>query len=240
VGIFISFEGIEGAGKSTQIRYLKNYLFQIGHNPLETFEPGCSELGKHLREVLLSVKSKEPLQPLTELFLFSADRVQHVERYLRPYLRMGGTVICDRYVDSTVAYQGYGRGLNLTVIQQFNQIATGGLVPDLTFWLDVDVETGLMRTRKVGELDRIAQEKLEFFDRVCEGYRDLWQAYEERIVRINANQSETEMAREIRVAVDRYLNSDCYLHAQNSKEPISTEQAEQELVQTLEQRLGGV
>lgn len=205
MGIFISFEGIEGAGKSTQIRHLKNYLFQIGHNPLETFEPGCSELGKHLREVLLSTKSKEPLQDLAELFLFSADRVQHVERYLRPYLRMGGTVICDRYVDSTVAYQGYGRDLDPCIIDQFNQISTGGLMPDLTLWLDVDVEVGLARSKKSGELDRIEQEKLEFFDRVREGYRDLWNAHEKRIVRINGDRSEAEVAQEIRVAVDNYL-----------------------------------
>src|SRR5687767_12899665 len=151
MSMFISLEGIEGSGKSTQIQHLKNYLFQIGHNPLETLEPGCGEWGKRLREMLLNTKSKEQLEDLAELFLFLADRVQHVEHYLRPYLRMGGTVICDRYVDSTVAYQGYGRGLDPCIIQQFNQLATRGLMPDLTLWLDVDIEVGLARRLKSSE-----------------------------------------------------------------------------------------
>jgi dTMP kinase len=125
--------------------------------------------------------------------MYAADRAQHVEEFLKPQLASGAIVLCDRYTDSTVAYQGYGRGLDLNLIQQLNQIATDGLESNLTLWLDIEVETGLKRARQRGIADRIEQADLEFHRRVQQGFVQLAQLYPERIVRIDASKSEEEV-----------------------------------------------
>ncbi|NER34939.1 MAG: dTMP kinase [Oscillatoria sp. SIO1A7] len=207
-GKLIVFEGVEGCGKTTQLALLQNWLAE--HLPVPvvvTREPGGTQLGMELRQILLEprqndpesqAKAKEPIQDRAELLLYAADRAQHIEGFLKPHLSSGTIVLCDRYVDSTIAYQGYGRGLSLSLIEQINQLATGGLESDLTFWLDVDVEIGLARAKSRGATNRLEQENIEFHQRVRQGYRELAQANPTRIFRVDASASESEVAREIR------------------------------------------
>ena len=143
-GRLVTIEGVEGAGKSTQMARLAAWLESRGHPIVTTSEPDGSPLGPWVRE-LLAVRS--PLEPLTECFLFTTARAEHVRRVIRPALERGATVLCDRYVDSTVAYQGFGRGVPIEVIAELNRLATDGLRPDLTLLLDLDVAEGLRRVR---------------------------------------------------------------------------------------------
>jgi dTMP kinase len=145
-----------------------------------------------LRKLLLEGHSSL-IQDRAELLLYAADRAQHVEEFLKPQLALGTIILCDRYTDSTIAYQGYGRGLSLHLIQQLNQIATGGLESDLTLWLDIDAETGLKRARQRGTADRIEQADLAFHRRVQQGFTQLAASNPQRIVRIDASKSEQEV-----------------------------------------------
>ena len=202
-GKLIVFEGVEGAGKTTQIKrtyqWLKTQLPQ--EVPLiVTREPGGTNLGQQLRKILLGTGQNklsgdvipEPRER-TELLLYAADRAQHVEEVLQPHLQQGGIVLCDRYTDSTIAYQGYGRGIDLNLISQLNQIATGGLESDLTLWLDVAVEQGLTRAKKRGTIDRMEQADLDFHYRVQKGFQQLAFTYPQRMVRVDANLPEEEV-----------------------------------------------
>jgi len=197
-GRLIVFEGVEGCGKTTQLRSLRDWLIVKGWQEiaslavntssapkfLVTREPGGTELGGKLRQLLLDGHHQE-IQERAELLLYAADRAQHVEELLQPHLAQGTIILCDRYTDSTVAYQGKGRGLSLSLITQLNQIATGGLESDLTLWLDVDVEIGLFRTRQRGAADRMERANLAFHQRVQQGYQELAQTHPHRIVRID-------------------------------------------------------
>lgn len=196
-GKLIVFEGGEGCGKTTQLQLTENWFSQLAHFPpfppgehlqklLVTREPGGTTLCREIRQLLLA-PSEEIMDPRTELLLYAADRTQHVEHCLKPALQAGCLILCDRYTDSTVAYQGYGRGLDQTLIQQLNQIATDGLQPDLTLWLDLDVEIGLARAKSRGQHDRIEQSDLTFHQSVRQGFRALAQAAPERVVRIDAS-----------------------------------------------------
>ncbi|HEY9796790.1 MAG TPA: dTMP kinase [Leptolyngbyaceae cyanobacterium] len=202
-GKLIVFEGVEGSGKTTQLRRGSDWLQESGlrlclgslseKTPVVvTREPGGTSLGLGLRQLLLEEHSS-PLQDRTELLLYAADRAQHVEEVLKPQRALGAIILCDRYTDSTVAYQGYGRGLDLKLIQQLNQIATDGLESDLTLWLDIDAETGLKRARERGTADRIEQADLGFHQRVQQGFAELAASYPQRIVRIDASKSEEEV-----------------------------------------------
>jgi len=144
-GFFLTFEGIEGTGKSTHARRLFSFLEESGFPCVFTVEPGGTEVGEQIRSILLHPKTGG-VDPLTELFLFEASRREHVLRIILPALRLGKIVICVRFSDSTVAYQGYGRNLPISTVQDLNQLATGGLIPDLTVLLDVDPEEGLKRS----------------------------------------------------------------------------------------------
>jgi len=200
-GMLIVFEGGEGSGKTTQLGRSYDWLMaQVGGSPLavvKTREPGGTELGRHIRELLLHPDTTEPTQDRAELLLFAADRAQHVEGVLRPALQRGSLVLCDRFTDSTVAYQGYGRGLDLVLIHQLNQIATGGLEPDLTLWLDVEVTTGLSRAQRRGRADRMEQNQIEFHQRVRQGFCDLAAAHPQRIRRVDANRSADEVFQDV-------------------------------------------
>ncbi|PHM09491.1 dTMP kinase [Nostoc sp. 'Peltigera malacea cyanobiont' DB3992] len=191
-GKLIVFEGVEGCGKTSQMQLCSEWLESLGVSVVVTREPGGTELGVHLRRLLLEKSSAqgEPVAEVTELLLYAADRSQHVEQELKPNLAAGKYILCDRYTDSTIAYQGYGRGLNMSLINQLNNIATGSLESDLTIWLDVDVEVGLARklSDKVG-LDRIEQEAIAFHRRVQKGYAELAASYPSRIVRVDGSLS---------------------------------------------------
>jgi dTMP kinase len=189
--VFITLEGGEGVGKTTQQALLAERLQREGYACVSTREPGGTALGRALREILLH---GDPLTPLAELFLYAADRAEHVQKCILPALAAGQVVVCDRFTDSTLAYQGYGRGLDLEKIRQLNHLATGGLQPHLTLWLDLPPEVGLARS---GLADRLEQERLEFHRRVHQGFQALAAAEPQRIVRIDAGGSPLEVAARI-------------------------------------------
>ena len=155
--LIITFEGIEGSGKSTQIERLSSYLMDKGLPVLTTLEPGGTPLGIKLREVLLNSKADEII-PLSELFLYLAERAQHVREMIIPALSEGKIVISDRFLDATVAYQGYGRNLDLTLIEKLNGLASQGIKPDLTILLDMETTSGIERARRGGKGDRLEKE----------------------------------------------------------------------------------
>lgn len=218
-GKFIVFEGVEGCGKTTQLQRSQQWLVQSGwlsllqtkgyvQQIIVTREPGGTELGTSIRQLLLGQPTQEAMQDRTELLLYAADRAQHVEGFLHPHLAQGALILCDRYTDSTIAYQGYGRGLDQSLIHQLNQIATHGLESDLTLWLDLDAELGLARTRKRGEAaDRMEQADISFHRRVQEGFTQLANTYPDRIVRIDANQPELEVAAQIQQVLSQRLEA---------------------------------
>ena len=208
----ISFEGGDGSGKTTQLKLLEKYLSAHGQTCLGTREPGGTALGEMIRQVLLEA-GKEEISFPTELFLYLADRAQHVQKVIRPALASGIIVLCDRFTDSTLAYQGYGRGVDLDMLRRLNQVASPGVTPDLTFLLDCPVEVGLPRTaqRIVNQTsgkrreDRFEREKVEFHERVRAGFLELARAEPKRIVILDASRALQEVHKEIRKIVDEKL-----------------------------------
>lgn len=210
MGAFITFEGPDGSGKSTQIELLAHHLRSIGWNVLTTREPGGTPIGDQIRNVLHDVTNTEMVSE-AEILLYSASRAQLVGQVIRPALAQGATVLSDRYADSTIAYQGYGRGLDLNVLRRITDFATGGLAPDLTIYLDLPVEQGLERKRQAlsqrsGEWNRLDQEDVEFHQRVRQGYLELAAAEPERWLIVDARPSVAEIQRRIREAMERFGN----------------------------------
>jgi len=185
-GKFISFEGIEGTGKSTQAKLLQQSLLGLGYEVILTEEPGGTLISLRIREILLSVDHTN-MKPLTELLLYNAARAQHIEEVILPALNRGAVVITDRFTDSTFAYQGYGRGIDLDLLESIDKIATNGLRPDMTMLLDLDVETGLKRNRRINKTDRLELEDVEFHERVRKGYHELAAKEPERIKMLDAS-----------------------------------------------------
>jgi len=192
LGLFITFEGIEGCGKSTQLALLKDYIASKGGKVVVVREPGGTRTGEQVRSILLN-SGGEGLESRTELFLYEACRAQLVARVIRPALKEGSTVLCDRFTDSTIAYQGYGRGLDIDSIRRMNELATGGLVPDVTILLDCDEAVGV--NRALGRIeaaggedreDRFEKEALAFHRRVREGFAEL-SAADKRIRMVDAS-----------------------------------------------------
>lgn len=181
-GLFITFEGIDRSGKSTQAKRLAERLRAEGRSVVFTLEPGGTELGRKVRGLLLERRSE--VDPSAEMLLFAADRAQHVNTVIRPALLQGEVVVSDRFFDSTVVYQGYGRGLDLDRIRAVQEVAAGGLRPDLTVWIDVDLETVKQRW-KPEDADRLEAAGDAFFGRVRNGYQSIWQAEPERILRVD-------------------------------------------------------
>ena len=187
-GFLITFEGPEGSGKTTMARWLSGFLQGKGYRVLFTREPGGTPVGEAIRE-LLHAHEHADMTARTEALLFCAARAQLVERVIRPFLAGGGIVVSDRYADSTLAYQGYGRGLDLEELRRLNRFATGGLEPDLTFLLDIEVEQGLARRRISGDAwTRLDALELSFHQRVREGYRAMAGAEPARWGIIDASQ----------------------------------------------------
>ncbi|GAP93624.1 dTMP kinase [Leptolyngbya sp. NIES-2104] len=204
-GKLIVFEGIEGCGKTTQLERSRHWLTTIQQaDVIPTREPGGTPLGGGIRQLLLHT-DEEPIHDRTELLLYAADRAQHVEQFLRPNLERGALILCDRYTNSTIAYQGYGRGLDLQLIDQLNQVATGGLQSDLTIWLDIEVELGFERMKQRGNRDRIEQASIEFHQRVRMGFAKLAEEQCDRIVRIDGSGSELHVAEQVKAAISQAL-----------------------------------
>jgi dTMP kinase len=194
-GFFITFEGPEGGGKSTQIHNLAAALADRGHSVWTTREPGGTRVGEMIRPMVLG-RDQPPMTAWTEALLFTAARAQHVEEVIRPRLDRGEIVLCDRYVDSTLAYQGYGRGLDLPTLRQLEIHATGGLIPDLTILLNLPIEAGLARIPRTNQ-DRLDREAASFHQRVRDGYRQLAEAEPTRWREVDASAGPEQVARQI-------------------------------------------
>ncbi|GEM48190.1 dTMP kinase [Deinococcus cellulosilyticus] len=194
--MFITFEGPEGGGKSTQIRMLSAVLESAGHSLVLTREPGGTTTGNKIRQIVLEDVSLQ-IEPLTEFLLYSASRSQLVREVIRPALQEGHVVLCDRYFDSSLAYQGYGRGLDLRFLQDVTWEATGGLRPHLTFLMDLPPKVGLERAAARGQFDRLEQADLQFHERVREGFLNLAAAEPERFYVVDATRTPEEIHTEI-------------------------------------------
>lgn len=191
--MFITLEGSEGSGKTSQIPALADALRRAGCTVLTTREPGGTPIGDQIRNILMNFKNTD-MHPRTEILLFQAARAQHVERIIRPALAEGKVVVCDRFADSTMAYQGYGYETDLNVLRTLLDFATGGLRPDLTLLFDVDVEVGLRRRQSSGgEYNRMDAFQLDFYQRVRKGYLELAAADPDRWVVLDASLPKAEV-----------------------------------------------
>ena len=199
--MFITLEGPEGSGKTSHIPYLVEYLREKGHVVFPTREPGGTSIGEQIREVIHDLKNVE-MHPRTETLLYQAARAQIVEQVIKPRLKAGEIVISDRYFDSTIAYQGYGHQQDLEQVRALVKYATGGLVPDLTVLLDVDVEEGLRRKRKDNEWNRLDAYTVEFHQRVRAGYLEMVKAGRNRWVVINASRKLDEVQEDLRRVIE--------------------------------------
>lgn len=205
--MFITFEGPDGSGKTTQARLLADWLRGQGHDVLLTREPGGTHIGDQIRAVLHDPHNIA-MDARTEILLYSASRAQHVAETIRPALTAGKLVISDRYADSTLAYQGYGRRLDLATLQAITAFATGGLTPDLTLYLDLPPHEGLQRRQSGGgEWNRLDAEALEFHQRVRAGYLELARQEPQRWVMISADRSAEEVQAEIQTLVQAKLDN---------------------------------
>jgi dTMP kinase len=205
-GRFITFEGMDGCGKTTQFRLLGQWLREQGREVVETVEPGGTAIGQQIRRILLDPASVE-IHARTELLLYFASRAQNVEQVIRPALAAGNVLLCDRFTDSTLVYQGCGRGLDTQIVRDLDRIACQGLKPDVTVLIDIDLETSLYRARRRNERvgpaeSRIDEEGAAFHERVRKGYLALAEAKPERIVVIDGRAGIQEVAKRIREALN--------------------------------------
>jgi dTMP kinase len=207
--MFITFEGVDGSGKTTQAQRTAAYLKQCGYDVLYTREPGGTFIGDQVRAVLLDNMENTAMHARTELLLFCASRAQLVAELINPHLERGGIVVCDRYVDSTVAYQGYGHGLNLKMLRHVLNFATGGLLPDVTLYLEITPEDALKRRAEAtlfgADWNRLDDMDLEFHRRVYKGYRELLLAEPARFVEIDAIGTPVAVQGAIRKALSEWL-----------------------------------
>lgn len=200
-GLFITFEGIDGSGKTTQLNKVKTFLETKGYNVITTREPGAMELGKKIREILLHYEGE--VSDKSEMFLFLADRAQHVEKLIKPAIEEGKIVLCDRHTDSTIAYQGYGRGQDVNILKDLNRIAVNGIIPDLTLLFDVSLETS--QNRVGDEKDRMESSGIEFLKKVRNGYLELLKEHPRRIKIINANNNIETVFEETKTVIEKTL-----------------------------------
>ena len=207
-GRFIVLEGIDGCGKTTQINNVANWLPNSGLMPKEaslltTREPGGTELGVYLRELLLNASIKNSPEPLTELLLYAADRAQHISQKILPAIEKGDWVLSDRFSGSTLAYQGFGRNLNIKIIKELEKIAIQSIYPDLTIWLDIEIEESIKRRKKISN-DRIEGEGLEFLERVSSGFSVI--AKERNWVKVCANNGPQDISINIKEAIIKHFS----------------------------------
>ncbi len=203
-GLFITFEGIDGSGKSTQMALCQQALEKAGYTVLITRNPGGTNLGQGIRKILLHHPGY--VSPRCELLLYIADRAQHMDEVILPALAKGTIILCDRHIDSTMAYQGYGRNLDKAMIQQLNDMATGNRKPDLTFLLDGNPAVLLTRVDQRGETDRLEQEKLNFFEKTAQGYRAIATNEPDRFRVMEALKTKEFLHQEIMAQLQTILN----------------------------------
>lgn len=204
-GIFISLEGIEGTGKTTQARLLAQHLSGKGFTVTKTEEPGGTPISLKIREILLAPESKG-IVPVAELLLYNASRVQHIREIIIPALERGEVVITDRFSDSTAAYQGYGRGIDLKLIDALDLISTNRLRPDITIVLDIDVETGLRRNKSINKKDRLELEDVSFHEKVRKGFIALAEKDKKRMKVIDCSGTVETVRKDIVAVIDDFLN----------------------------------
>ena len=210
MSLFITFEGVEGSGKTTQIQRLKKYLAQKGIPCKVTREPGGCPISERVREILLNPDHCE-MVPTSELLLYEAARTQHVKEVIKPFLKKGGVVLCDRFSDATLAYQGYGRRIDLKWIERLNQLSSQGIKPDVTFLLDCPSDVGLKRalhrnrTLKQEKEERFEKEKIQFHRRVRKGYLTIAKKEPRRVKIIDTRQGEDKVFEKIRDVVDHLI-----------------------------------
>jgi dTMP kinase len=203
-GLFVTFEGIDGSGKSTQLQLCAKALEAKGHTVIITRNPGGTQFGEELRQILLH--STKTVYPLSELLLFIADRAQHMDEIVLPALQAGKIILCDRHIDSTLAYQGYGRGLSLDTIQHLNQIAIQTQKPDLTLLFDGEPAALAKRVSNRGQSDRLEREKADFHQRVREGFLTLAHQTPQRIKILNALESIDSLQAQVLQHIQNALN----------------------------------
>lgn len=208
-GKFITIEGTDGSGKSTQIELLMDYLRKKGADVIFTREPGGTQISEKIREIILDVDNSE-MTGITEALLYAAARSQHVEEKIIPALEAGKIIICDRFVDSSIAYQGAARGLGAEKIMGINEAALHGIMPDMTLFFDLSPEKGILRKKNERALDRLEKEKMDFHEKVYEGYKNLCKKYPERIKPIDADRSIDEVHSEVIVVIDGLLKGKYY------------------------------
>jgi dTMP kinase len=204
IGKFITFEGTDGSGKTTQIKLLEEYLKNKGYEVVLSREPGGTKVSELIRELILDPANTE-IAPLTEMILYAASRAQHIAQIIKPSIEAGKIVICDRFVDSSYAYQGFGRGIDLRLIADVNRVAIDGISPDITFFLDIDPETAIKRRIIATGADRIEQEKLDFHKRVYDGYKKMSLLFPDRITTIDAEKPIDEISFQINKYIDTIL-----------------------------------
>ena len=201
-GLFITFEGADGCGKTTQIKMLKDYLENSGYDVVLTREPGAKGLGEKVREILLNYDGE--VSDRCESFLFLADRAQNIDTIVNPAVKAGKIVLCDRHIDSTAAYQGYGRGLDLERINMLNKLATDGKMPDLTLVFDIDVETSMQRVGK--NKDRMESAGVEFHNKVRNGYLEIAKLNPERVKVIDGRETIEKVFENVKSVVNKTLH----------------------------------
>lgn len=202
MSLFITMEGPDGAGKTTQIGLLRDYLSSKGYDIIVCREPGGTPISEAVRQVILNKDFKE-MGSMTELFLYAAARAQLMEEVIRPALFEGKIVICDRFVESSVVYQGIARNMGIDLVYQVNHFAIGDTVPDLTILIDLDAKMGISRKKKQTNLDRMESEALDFHEKVAEGYRKLSEMYPDRIYKIDGSMAIEEIHQRIVMQVNK-------------------------------------
>lgn len=205
-GLFITVEGVEGAGKSTNIRVIEEFLSEWKLDYILTREPGGTLIAEEIRELLLK-HHEEKMDATTELLLIFAARAQHLSTKIRQTLAEGTWVLCDRFTDATYAYQGAGRGLDVKLISQLERLVQDNLRPDLTVIFDLDPSVGLERARQRGQLDRVESQKLEFFQRVREGYQNIASREGDRCLLIDASQTREMVRQSLRTALENRMQA---------------------------------
>lgn len=200
-GVFITVEGTDGSGKTTQIKKMEAYLKEKGYDVILLREPGSTRISEKIRSLILDPDNTE-MGDTTELLLYAAARAQLVSEIIKPSVEAGKVVICDRFIDSSLAYQGFGRGINLDTIIDINRIAIEGTMPDLTIFFDISPEIALERRMAATSADRIEKEKMDFHMKVYYGYKSLADQYTQRIKTINSGRSVEEIFDDVRILLD--------------------------------------